>query len=127
VETNSSLDAVESGCKKCEQLQCAYTVGYGGSPDEHGETTQDAMIMNGDNMNAGSVAGLRRIANATSVARAIMEHTNHTMLVGDLATKFAIEMGFKGIKSNFFAIVAGNEQNESTTFFPPFAHLKFSN
>jgi len=43
----SVLDAVEIGCTTCEQEQCDGTVGYGGSPDENGETTLDAMIMNG--------------------------------------------------------------------------------
>lgn len=43
----SALDAVESGCAVCEKEQCDGTVGYGGSPDELGETTLDAMIMDG--------------------------------------------------------------------------------
>ena len=41
------LDAVEEGCAVCEREQCDGTVGYGGSPDENGETTLDAMIMDG--------------------------------------------------------------------------------
>ncbi|XP_030001987.1 N(4)-(beta-N-acetylglucosaminyl)-L-asparaginase-like [Sphaeramia orbicularis] len=44
----SVLDAVEKGCARCETEQCDGSVGYGGSPDETGETTLDAMIMNGD-------------------------------------------------------------------------------
>lgn len=43
----SALDAVEKGCARCEMEQCDGSVGYGGSPDESGETTLDAMIMNG--------------------------------------------------------------------------------
>ncbi len=43
----SAVDAVVAGCSKCEELQCDTTVGYGGSPDENGETTLDAMIMDG--------------------------------------------------------------------------------
>ena len=43
----SALDAVEQGCMTCEWEQCDGSVGYGGSPDENGETTLDAMIMNG--------------------------------------------------------------------------------
>lgn len=43
----SALDAVEAGCSQCEEEQCDFTVGYGGSPDENGETTLDAMIMDG--------------------------------------------------------------------------------
>lgn len=43
----SVLDAVEKGCARCEMEQCDGSVGYGGSPDEFGETTLDAMIING--------------------------------------------------------------------------------
>lgn len=43
----SVLDAVEKGCARCEVEQCDGSVGFGGSPDESGETTLDAMIMNG--------------------------------------------------------------------------------
>ncbi|CAI7909594.1 unnamed protein product [Closterium sp. NIES-54] len=43
----SALDAVVEGCNVCEVLQCDGSVGYGGSPDEKGETTLDAMVMDG--------------------------------------------------------------------------------
>lgn len=90
----SVLDAVEKGCARCEADQCDGSVGYGGSPDESGETTLDAMIMNGDTMEVGAVADLRRIKNAIGVARAVMEHTDHTLLVGESASVFAENMGF---------------------------------
>ncbi|XP_034399226.1 N(4)-(beta-N-acetylglucosaminyl)-L-asparaginase isoform X1 [Cyclopterus lumpus] len=90
----SVLDAVETGCARCEADQCNGSVGFGGSPDESGETTLDAMIMNGDTMEAGAVADLRRIKNAIGVARAVMEHTDHTLLVGESASVFAENMGF---------------------------------
>ncbi|XP_070769621.1 N(4)-(beta-N-acetylglucosaminyl)-L-asparaginase isoform X1 [Enoplosus armatus] len=90
----SVLDAVEKGCARCEMEQCDGSVGYGGSPDESGETTLDAMIMNGDTMEVGAVADLRRIKNAIGVARAVMEHTDHTLLVGESASVFAENMGF---------------------------------
>ncbi|XP_075053547.1 N(4)-(beta-N-acetylglucosaminyl)-L-asparaginase [Mixophyes fleayi] len=90
----SALDAVEKGCAQCEIDQCDGTVGYGGSPDESGETTLDAMIMDGNSMEAGAVANLKRIKNAIGVARAVMEHTKHTFLVGESASLFAESMGF---------------------------------
>ncbi|XP_012811103.2 N(4)-(beta-N-acetylglucosaminyl)-L-asparaginase isoform X2 [Xenopus tropicalis] len=90
----SVLDAVEKGCAQCEIDQCDGSVGYGGSPDENGETTLDAMIMNGNTMEIGAVAQLRRIKNAIGVARAVMEHTKHTFLVGESASLFAESMGF---------------------------------
>jgi N4-(beta-N-acetylglucosaminyl)-L-asparaginase len=46
-------------------------------------------------MNVGAVAALRRVKSAISVARHVLEHTEHSMLVGDQATAFAISMGFK--------------------------------
>ncbi|XP_039486104.1 putative N(4)-(beta-N-acetylglucosaminyl)-L-asparaginase GE19290 [Drosophila santomea] len=88
-------NAVVEGCSKCEKLQCDRTVGYGGSPDELGETTLDAMVMDGATMEVGAVAGLRRIKDAIKVARHVLEHTQHTMLVGDAASAFANAMGFE--------------------------------
>lgn len=87
----SAIDAVESGCNSCEELQpfsnytcgCDGSVGLGGSPDQNGETTLDAMIMDGNTMNVGAIGAIRRIKNVISVARKVMENTFHTMLVGD--------------------------------------------
>ncbi|XP_043112378.1 N(4)-(beta-N-acetylglucosaminyl)-L-asparaginase isoform X1 [Puntigrus tetrazona] len=93
-EGGSVLDAVERGCARCELEQCDGSVGFGGSPDERGETTLDAMIMNGDTMEVGAVADLRRVKNAVGVARAVMERTEHTFIVGESATIFAENMGF---------------------------------
>ncbi|XP_023971567.1 N(4)-(beta-N-acetylglucosaminyl)-L-asparaginase isoform X1 [Physeter macrocephalus] len=90
----SALDAVESGCAACERERCDGTVGFGGSPDESGETTLDAMIMDGTTMDVGAVGDLRRIKNAIGVARKVLEHTTHTLLAGESATKFAESMGF---------------------------------
>ncbi|KAL2104653.1 hypothetical protein VUR80DRAFT_9944 [Thermomyces stellatus] len=92
--STTALDAVEIGCSTCERDQCDGTVGWGGSPDEACETTLDAMIMDGTTMDVGSVAGLRRVRDAISVARRVLENTEHTMLAGDLATAFAVENGF---------------------------------
>ncbi|KAL4710307.1 hypothetical protein ACJJTC_011123 [Scirpophaga incertulas] len=91
----TSLDAIQRGASICEEQQCDGTVGYGGSPDEHGETTLDALLMDGKTMNVGAVGALRRVKNAISVARHVLENTKHSFLVGELATKFAVEMGFK--------------------------------
>ncbi|XP_067120141.1 N(4)-(Beta-N-acetylglucosaminyl)-L-asparaginase [Centruroides vittatus] len=94
-EGRSALDAVEIGCTACEVAQCDGTVGYGGSPDESGETTLDAMIMDGPSHDIGAVGALRRVKSAISVARRVLENTQHSILVGDQATEFAKQMGFK--------------------------------
>ncbi|XP_039256265.2 LOW QUALITY PROTEIN: N(4)-(beta-N-acetylglucosaminyl)-L-asparaginase-like [Styela clava] len=49
------------------------------------------MIMDGTTMNVGAVGSLRRIKNAIGVARAVFDHTSHTLLVGDQATSFAVK------------------------------------
>jgi N4-(beta-N-acetylglucosaminyl)-L-asparaginase len=91
--TTPALDAIELALTTCEQNQCDGTVGPGGSPDEACETTLDAPIMDGSTLNSGAVAGLRRIRRAISAARAVMQYTRHSLLAGDLATRFAVEMG----------------------------------
>lgn len=95
VQTDDPIEAVVAGCQECQDLRCDGTVGYGGSPDEYGESTLDAVIMDGDTHDAGAVASLKRIKNAIGVARAVMRYTKHTMLVGEAATQFAIDMGFR--------------------------------
>ena len=67
--------SLQEGCTVCEELQCDGTVGFGGSPDEDGETTLDAMIMDGSTLDVGAVGCLRRIKPAIRVARKVMEKT----------------------------------------------------
>jgi N4-(beta-N-acetylglucosaminyl)-L-asparaginase len=90
----AALDAVQTGCSTCEANKCDGSVGYGGSPDEACETTLDALLMDGTTLNTGAVASLRRIKNAVGVARAVLDHTAHSLLAGDLATAFAVQNGF---------------------------------
>jgi len=54
----------------------------------------DACCMHGPTRRAGAVGGVRDIKNVASVAKAVMEHTGHVMLVGEGATRFAVAMGF---------------------------------
>lgn len=91
----SALDAVEMGCGQCEIQRCDGTVGWGGSPSESGETTLDAMIMDGETYDVGAVGGLRRVRGAIKVARLVLERTSHTLLVGEMATEFALELGME--------------------------------
>ena len=90
----SALDAVEKGVNVSENNPEVMSVGYGGRPDENGVVTLDASIMGPDG-NAGAVAFLQNIKNPVSVARKVMEETDHVMLVGDGALRFARAHGFK--------------------------------
>src|ERR1700759_2125311 len=89
-----SLDAVEAGVKIPEADMHNHTVGRAGYPDRDGHVTLDACIMD-EFGNCGSVAVMEYIAHPISVARLVMEKTPHVMLVGDGATQFAVEQGFK--------------------------------
>ncbi|CAO2839095.1 unnamed protein product [Amaranthus hypochondriacus] len=91
-----ALDAVVEGCSACEELRCDGTVGPGGSPDENGETTLDALIMNGATMEIGAVAAMRHVKDGIRAARLVMQYTEHTLLVGEKASLFAISMGLPG-------------------------------
>ncbi|CAJ0567651.1 unnamed protein product, partial [Mesorhabditis spiculigera] len=92
---NSRMGSLVEGLSTCERLQCDTTVGYGGSPDESGETTLDALLIDGPGHRMAAVAQLRRVRDAARVAWAVMNHTQHTMIVGEQATRFALQMGFK--------------------------------
>lgn len=94
LQGKSSLDAIEEGIKITESNPDDTSVGYGGLPDAEGIVTLDASIMDW-NGHAGSVAFIQNIMHPISVARLVMEKTNHVMLVGEGAKKFALENGFK--------------------------------
>jgi N4-(beta-N-acetylglucosaminyl)-L-asparaginase len=70
------------------------SVGLGGLPNEEGVVELDACCMHGPTRRAGSVGGVRNIKNVSMVAKAVMEHTGHVMLVGEGAEGFAVAMGF---------------------------------
>ena len=93
VHGGSPLDAVQAAAAAAETARCDGTVGPGGSPDETGETTMDAMLMDGTTMRAGGVGDLRGVAGAVAVARWVMDTTTHTLLVGESAAAFAVGLG----------------------------------
>src|SRR5579864_3499686 len=70
------------------------SVGLGGLPNEECVVELDACCMHGPTRRAGSVGGVRNIKNVSMVAKAVMEHTGHVMLVGEGAERFAVAMGF---------------------------------
>jgi N4-(beta-N-acetylglucosaminyl)-L-asparaginase len=70
------------------------SVGLGGLPNEECVVELDSCCMHGPSRMAGSVAGVREIKNVSLLARTVMEHTGHVMLVGEGAQKFGFLMGF---------------------------------
>jgi isoaspartyl peptidase/L-asparaginase-like protein (Ntn-hydrolase superfamily) len=94
IKNGNSLDAVENGVKVSEDDPTVLSVGYGGLPDADGRVTLDAAIMDWK-ARVGSVICVENIKNPISIARLILEKTEHTVLAGDGAYDFAIKNGFK--------------------------------
>ena len=91
-----AMDAAEAGARHAESDPENSSVGFGGLPDEKGNVTLDACVMDSTG-NAGSVAFLQNIKHPVSVARKVMEETKHVMLVGEGARQFAVSNGFEEI------------------------------
>jgi len=90
-----TLDAIIAGVNIQELDPDDQSVGLGGLPNENGVVQLDASCMHGPTKRAGAVGCLEDIATPSLVAKAVMDYTNHIMLAGQDARKFAIDMGFK--------------------------------
>lgn len=90
----SALDAVERACTAVEDDLTVDSVGAGGLPDRNGVVSLDAAVMESPSR-CGSVCFVRRYRSVASIARAVMEHTGHVMLVGEGAEQFAQHRGFQ--------------------------------
>ena len=92
-----TLDAVIAGVNIVELDPKDNSVGYGGLPNEHGDVELDASVMHGPTRRAGAVASLRGVREPSKVARAVLEHTDHILMVGQGAREFATQMGFENV------------------------------
>jgi N4-(beta-N-acetylglucosaminyl)-L-asparaginase len=90
-----TLDAVIAGVNIVEDDPKDMSVGYGGLPNEEGVVELDASVMHGPTKRAGAVASLRNIKNPSIVARLVLERTDHLLLVGEGALRFARAHGIK--------------------------------
>ncbi|MGH9843403.1 MAG: N(4)-(beta-N-acetylglucosaminyl)-L-asparaginase [Blastocatellia bacterium] len=90
-----TLEAVVAGVNLVEDDPDDNSVGYGGLPNEECEVELDASVMHGPSRRAGAVANLHEIKNPSRVAKLILERTDHILLVGEGALKFAVKQGFK--------------------------------
>jgi N4-(beta-N-acetylglucosaminyl)-L-asparaginase len=90
-----TLDAAVEGVKLQELDPKDQSVGYGGLPNEEGVVQLDASCMHGPTKRAGAVAALEGIKTPSEVARLVLKYTNHILLVGAGAKRFALSYGFK--------------------------------
>src|SRR6059058_2967347 len=88
------LDALIAGVNLVELDPTDDSVGYGGLPNAEGVVQLDSCCMHGPKKRAGGVAALEGVRTPSLVAKAVMESTDHHLLVGSGAQMFARNMGF---------------------------------
>lgn len=96
-----ALDAVEAAIKMLEDNPL-FNAGKGAVFTHDGKNELDASIMNGATLQAGAVAGVRTLKHPISAARAVMEKSEHVMMVGAGAELFAKEAGLEIVKPEYF-------------------------
>ncbi len=94
-EGSDALDAVVAGVNLVEDDPNDMSVGFGGLPNEDGVVELDSSVMHGPTGRGGAVASLRNIKNPSRVAKLVLERTDHVLLVGEGALRFAKAHGFQ--------------------------------
>jgi N4-(beta-N-acetylglucosaminyl)-L-asparaginase len=89
------LDALVAGVNILELDPEEDSVGYGGQPNAEGVVQLDSSCMHGPRRQAGAVAALEGVRTPSLVAKAVLEQTDHHLLVGKGAQDFARSLGFK--------------------------------
>jgi len=97
----SALDAVEIATRILEDSPL-FNAGKGAVFTADGTNELDASIMDGKTLGAGAVAGVRRVKNPISLARAVMEKSPHVMLIGEGAEKFAATQSIELVDPSYF-------------------------
>jgi beta-aspartyl-peptidase (threonine type) len=97
----TSLDAVIATITIMEDSPL-FNAGKGAVLNADGICELDASIMDGRTLAAGAVAGVHHIKNPITLARAVMEKSEHVMLTGDGAEKFAKQVGFDFVPNEYF-------------------------
>ena len=88
------LDSLIAGVNIPELDPAETGIGYGGLPNADGVVQLDASAMHGPKRRAGGVAAIEGVRTPSRVAKAVMDHTDHHLLVGQGAQRFARDMGF---------------------------------
>ena len=101
-----AMDAAEAGIRLVESDPEVQTVGKGGFLNAKGELELDAAVMDGNTLKTGAVCGVRGFEHPVTIARAVMEHTRHNIIIGQGAEEFAREMGIE--ECGMEALIAPN-------------------
>jgi L-asparaginase / beta-aspartyl-peptidase len=105
----TALDAVEASVRTLED-DPLFNAGRGSVFTHNGRNEMDASIMNGGNLMAGAVSGIQNVKNPVSLARAVMEKTEHVFLSGSGAIDFARSINSEFRPDEYFFEQARYEQ-----------------
>ena len=94
-EGKDVLDSLIAGVNIVELDPEDTSVGYGGLPNAEGVVQLDASCMHGPRKRAGAVASIEGVRTPSLVAQKVMDSTDHHLIVGGDATRFARSMGFR--------------------------------
>jgi beta-aspartyl-peptidase (threonine type) len=97
----ASMDAVETAIRLLEDSPL-FNAGKGAVMTNAKTIELDAAVMDGSNLNAGTVAGIKHVKNPISLARTVMEKSKHVMLAGNGAEVFAKEQGLEMVDNKYF-------------------------
>jgi L-asparaginase / beta-aspartyl-peptidase len=100
-EGGSAVDAVEETVRVLEN-EPLFNAGRGAVMTIEGTFELDASIMDGSNLKTGGVAGIKVASNPISVARAVMDQTDHVLMAGAAADAFAVANGFGTVSQEYF-------------------------
>ena len=100
-EGGSSLDAVEAAVVVLEDSP-HFNAGHGAVFTHDGINELDASIMDGPTRRAGAVAGVRHVRNPVELARAVMDKSDHVLLIGEGAEAFARHVGARRVDADYF-------------------------
>ncbi len=106
---DSALDVVEY-CANLLEDDRLYNAGCGSVLNADGKVEMDAALMDGRNLQAGAIAGIKNIKNPISLARRVLEHGEHVLLMGDGALEFAKFCGIETYPDDYFITEARIKQ-----------------
>ena len=96
-----AIDAVEAAIRSLENNPL-FNAGRGSVFSHEGEHEMDASIMNGKDLMAGAVAGVKNVKNPITLAKSVMQHSNHVFMAGQGAEVFAKQLNIEMAPNEYF-------------------------
>lgn len=112
VKSGDALDAVVAAVNVLEDSP-NFNAGKGSVMTSKEIVEMDASVMHGAVMNAGAIAGVRHIKNPISLAKDVMQKSDHVLLIGEGAEEFAFQLGYEFTEQDYFFTERRYEQLQS--------------